>query len=62
MKENLSNKDKEEYGLERLKLFVKTNFSNNRDKIIEELKKEIEIFSGDDNFDDDILIVMLKNK
>ena len=58
----IKNKDKEEYGLERLKLFVKTNFSNNRDKIIEELKKEIEIFSGDDNFDDDILIVMLKNK
>ena len=53
---------KEEYGLERLKNFVKNNYKNNRKKIVENLKKEIEEFSGSDNFEDDILILMLKNK
>lgn len=53
---------KEEYGLERLKNFVKNNYKNNREKIVENLKKEIEEFSGSDNFEDDILILMLKNK
>lgn len=53
---------KEEYGLERLKNFVKNNYKNNREKIVENLKKEIEEFSESDNFEDDILILMLKNK
>lgn len=58
----IKDEQKEEYGLERLKNFVKNNYKNNRKKIVENLKKEIEEFSGSDNFEDDILILMLKNK
>lgn len=58
----IKDEQKEEYGLERLKNFVKNNYKNNRKKIVENLKKEIEEFSGNDNFEDDILILMLKNK
>lgn len=58
----IKNANKEEYGLERLRLFVKNNYRYNKDTIIENLKRDIEEFSGSDNYDDDILIVMLKNK
>lgn len=58
----IKNSNKEEYGLERLRLFVKNNYRYNKDTIIENLKRDIEEFSGSDNYDDDILIVMLKNK
>ena len=37
------------------------NYQNSRDKIVESLKKETEEFSNSDNYDDDILILMLKN-
>ena len=57
----IKNKNKEEYGLDRLKAFVKGNYKNSRNKILENLKKETENFTGSDNYDDDILILMLKN-
>ena len=57
----IKNKNKEEYGLDRLKAFVKGNYKNSRNKIVENLKKETENFTGSDNYDDDILILMLKN-
>ncbi|MEG0051255.1 MAG: SpoIIE family protein phosphatase [Terrisporobacter sp.] len=58
----IKNENKEEYGLDRLREFVKNNYKCSRNTIIENLKKEIEEFSESDNFEDDILIVMLKNK
>lgn len=57
----IKNEQKEEFGIERLKLFVKNNYYLSRDKIIENLKKETETFTNNDNYDDDILILMLKN-
>lgn len=57
----IKNHDKEEFGLDRLKSFVKDNYENSRNRIVENLKKETEKFTGNDNFDDDILILMLKN-
>ncbi len=57
----IKNHYKEEFGLDRLKHFVKNNYKNNRNQIVENLKKETERFTGNDNFDDDILILMLKN-
>ena len=53
----IKNKNKEEYGLDRLKAFVKGNYKNSRNKIVENLKKETENFTGSDNYDDDILIL-----
>lgn len=57
----IKNQDKEEFGLDRLKNFVKDNYKNNKNTIVENLKRETEKFTGNDNFDDDILILMLKN-
>lgn len=57
----IKNQYKEEFGLDRLKSFVRENYKNNKDKIVENLKKETEKFTGHDNFDDDILILMLKD-
>lgn len=57
----IKNQNKEEFGLDRLKNFVKNNYKNSREKIVENLKKETESFTGSDNYDDDILILMLKN-
>ena len=39
----------------------KNNYKNNQEVIIEKLKSELKEFSNKDNYDDDILIVMLKN-
>ena len=55
------NKSKEEYGISRLENFIKNNYKNNQEVIIEKLKSELKEFSNKDNYDDDILIVMLKN-
>ena len=57
----IKNQNKEEFGLDRLKNFVKNNYQNNKNQIVENLKRETEEFTGIDNFDDDILILMLKN-
>ena len=45
----------------RLENFIKNNYKNNQEVIIEKLKSELKEFSNKDNYDDDILIVMLKN-
>lgn len=57
----IKNKSKEEYGISRLEKFIKNNYTNNQEVIIENLKDELEEFSNKDKYDDDILIVMLKN-
>ena len=57
----IKNKSKEEYGISRLENFIKNNYKNNQEVIIEKLKSELKEFSNKDNYDDDILIVMLKN-
>ena len=57
----IKNKLKEEYGISRLENFIKNNYTNNQEIIIESLKNELKEFSNKDNYDDDILIVMLKN-
>ncbi len=57
----MKNPNKEEFGLERLKDFVKQNYKSSKDQIVERLKKETENFTQSDNFDDDILILMLKD-
>jgi len=58
----IKNKDKEEYGIERLENFIQTNHKLKKEKIIENLKIELKDFSQKESFDDDILVVMLKNK
>lgn len=57
----IKNKLKEEYGISRLENFIKNNYTNNQEIIIENLKNELKEFSNKDSYDDDILIVMLKN-
>ena len=57
----IKNKLKEEYGISRLENFIKNNYTNNQEIIIENLKNELKEFANKDNYDDDILIVMLKN-
>ena len=57
----IKNRSKEEYGISRLEKFIKNNYTNNQDVIIEKLKDELKEFSNKDKYDDDILIVMLKN-
>ena len=58
----IKNKDKEEYGIERLENFIQTNHKLKKESIIENLKIELKDFSQKESFDDDILVVMLKNK
>ena len=57
----IKNKLKEKKGISRLENFIKNNYTNNQEIIIENLKNELKEFSNKDNYDDDILIVMLKN-
>lgn len=57
----IKNKLKEEYGISRLENFIKNNYTNDQEIIIENLKNELKEFSNKDSYDDDILIVMLKN-
>ena len=57
----IKNKSKEEYGISRLENFIKNNYTSNQEVIIENLKNELEEFSNKDSYDDDILLVMLKN-
>ena len=57
----IKNKSKEEYGLSRLESFIQNNYTNAQETIIDNLKLELKEFSQKDNYDDDILIVMLKN-
>ena len=57
----IKNKEKEEYGITRLEEFLKKNYYNNQEKIIENIKTELKEFASTDSYDDDIMIVMLKN-
>ncbi|MGL5346445.1 MAG: GAF domain-containing SpoIIE family protein phosphatase [Peptostreptococcaceae bacterium] len=58
----IKGKGKEEYGVSRLEKFMQSNYRLRKESIIENLKLELEEFSEKDSFDDDILMVMLKNK
>lgn len=57
----IKNKDKEEYGVLRLEEFLRKNYSNTQEDIIENIKNELKEFASTDSYDDDIMIVMLKN-
>ncbi|WP_296645330.1 GAF domain-containing SpoIIE family protein phosphatase [Romboutsia sp. 13368] len=57
----IKNKLKEEYGVSRLESFMQKNYTYSQELIVENLKAEIKKFSEKENYDDDILIVMLKN-
>jgi len=57
----IKDQSKEEYGISRLENFIKNNYKKNQEVFIENLKNELEGFSNKDKYDDDILIVMLKN-
>ena len=58
----IKNKEKEEYGVERLESFIQNSYKLRKESIIEHLKIELKDFSQKESFDDDILVVMLKNK
>ena len=57
----IKNKSKEEYGVSRLESFMQNNYTYSQELIVENLKAELKKFSEKENYDDDILIVMLKN-
>ena len=57
----IKNESKEEYGICRLENFIKDNYKINQEELIENLKVELKEFSNKENYDDDILMVMLKN-
>ena len=57
----IKNKLKEEYGVSRLESFMQNNYIYSQELIVENLKTELKEFSEKENYDDDILIVMLKN-
>lgn len=57
----IKNKNKEEYGIVRLEEFLRKNYSNTQEDIIENIKNELKEFASTDSYDDDIMIVMLKN-
>ena len=56
----IKNQVKEEYGICRLENFIKNNYKINQEEFIENLKVELKKFSNKENYDDDILMVMLK--
>ncbi|WP_027701443.1 GAF domain-containing SpoIIE family protein phosphatase [Metaclostridioides mangenotii] len=57
----IKNDSKEEYGIERLEKFLKNNYTLNQEVIVENLKSDLQEFSSKDYFEDDILVVMLKD-
>lgn len=58
----IKNAQKEEYGISRLQEFLQNNFEYDREKIVENLKDNLKKFANIDSYDDDILVVMLKDK
>lgn len=58
----IKNKSKQEYSVDGLKKFLHKNYTYSRDEIVYNLKKDLKEFSSVDDYDDDLLIVMLKNK
>lgn len=57
----VKNKDKEEYGIDRLKKFLECNYKLNTSEIFEKLEQELIDFSNEEHYEDDILLVFLKN-
>jgi len=57
----IKNDSKEEYGIARLEEFLKNNYTLNQEVIVENLKSDLQEFSSKDYFEDDILVVMLKD-
>lgn len=53
---------KEEYGVSRLQDFLQNNFKYSREEIVDKLKENLREFANTDSYDDDILVVMLKDK
>lgn len=58
----IKNESKEEYGVSRLEKFLQDNYQIGHEVLQEKLEEELIDFAGKDNFDDDILVVMLKEK
>lgn len=58
----IKNKEKEEYGIVRLEKFLQKNYNLDQQKMIENLKNDLREFASTDSFDDDIMIVMLKDR
>ena len=58
----IKNKEKEEYGICRLEKFLQNNFNFSQQEIVENLKIDLKEFASKDDYDDDILVVMLKDK
>lgn len=58
----VKNSEKEEYGIERLKKFLVENCHLSKDEIETNLIKELKLFSNKDTYEDDILLVMFKDK
>ena len=57
----INNENKEEFGVDRLKNFLTKNTDLNKLELITSLKSELWNFSKKSNFQDDILIVTLKD-
>lgn len=58
----IKNKEKEEYGLGRLEVFLQKNYNLSQSEIVDKLKLDLKEFASTDSYDDDIMIVMLKNR
>ncbi|HSQ87377.1 SpoIIE family protein phosphatase [Romboutsia sp.] len=58
----IKNELKQEYGISKLEKFLQHNFRFSQQKIVENLKLQLKEFAGKNNYDDDILVVMLKDK
>ena len=58
----IKNEIKEEYGVSRLEKFLQDNYQIGHEVLQGKLEEELIDFAGKDNFDDDILVVMLKDK
>lgn len=57
----IKNAAKEEFGKRRLEYFLKENYTLNQEDIVEKLKIELKDFASKEEFEDDILVVMLKD-
>lgn len=58
----IKNDDKEEFGVERLKEFLKENSNVDKEQKVTNLKVKLWDFSKKSNFEDDILLVTLREK
>lgn len=58
----IKNKEKEEYGMHNLERFLQENYSYTQEEIVQNLKNNLKEFASTDSYDDDIMVVMLKNR